>query len=142
MTVKLVVPVLLPAVLIIGAIAAFIDVKLVYRLVGTVPENAGIWDQLRPIAIAAVSTKLMYFPILTEVAFTKAFLKLGMGVGPALAILLTGPGTSLPGMILIGRSIGWTKAVAYEALVVLATVAYAGLFAGEIGRYICACMNK
>jgi len=58
----------------------------------------------------------MYFPILTEIPFVKAFLKQGMGVAPAMAILLGGPGVSLPGAILIARFFGWKKMLVYEAL--------------------------
>lgn len=140
--IKLVVPVLLPAVLVIGAIATFIDVKLVYKLVGQAPEGSGLWGMLRPIILGSVFGELMYFPILTEVAFTKAFLKLGMDVGPALAILIAGPGSSLPGFIIIARAIGWKKAAAYEIVVFTLTALYAAVFASEIGKYICACMMK
>ena len=138
--VKLVVPVLLPAVLIIGAIATFIDVKLVYHLVGAAPAGSGWWGTTRPILIGSVFGELMYFPILTEVAFTKAFLKLGMDVGPALALLIAGPGSSLPGFIIVARAIGWAKALIYEVLVILVTAAYALVFASKIGDYICSCM--
>lgn len=137
---KLIVPIMLPAVLIIGFVAAKVDVKLIYHLVGSAPENTGLLGQMRPILLADVFGDLMYFPILTEVAFTKAFLKLGMGVGPALAILLAGPGTSLPGTIIIAKAIGWKRAITFECLVMLFTGIYAYLFASEIGEYICSCM--
>jgi uncharacterized membrane protein YraQ (UPF0718 family) len=138
--IKLVVPILLPAVIAIGALAAFIDVKLVYHLVGTPVDSAGWWGQLRPILLGAGFGEFMYFPILTEVAFTKAFLKLGMGVGPALAILISGPGSSLPGAIIIARAIGLKKALTFELLATSFTAIYAFIFASKIGEYICACM--
>jgi uncharacterized membrane protein YraQ (UPF0718 family) len=140
--VKLVVPVLLPAVLVIGAIATFVDVKLVYHLVGQAPEGSGLWAIFRPILLGTTFGELMYFPILTEVAFTKAFLKLGMDVGPALAILIAGPGSSFPGFIIIARAIGWKKAALYEVAVIVVTALFAALFASEIGSYICACMMQ
>lgn len=140
--VKLVVPVLLPAVLIIGAIATFIDVKLVYHLVGEGSQAQSLWGMFRPILTASAFGELMYFPILTEVAFTKAFLKLGMEVGPALAILIAGPGSSFPGFIIIARAIGWKKAAVYEGLVIIVTALYAAVFASRIGEYICACMMR
>lgn len=138
--VKLVIPVLLPAILIIGAIAAYMDIKIVYRLVGPVPDSAGFLGAVRPIALADVFGALMYFPVLSEVPFTKAFLKLHMNIGPALGLLLTGPGLSLPGLFLIARSIGWKKAVTYEAIVITLTTTAAYLFSTHIGRYICECM--
>jgi uncharacterized membrane protein YraQ (UPF0718 family) len=137
---KLVLPVLLPAIVVIGALAVYVDVKLVYRLVGPAPSEAGFFGQIRPTLIADLFGALMYFPILTEIAFTKAFLKLGMEIAPALAVLLTGPGLSLPGTIIVARAIGWRKALVYEALVILATAAFALLFGSKVGEYICACM--
>lgn len=138
--IKLVIPVLLPAILIIGIIATYIDVKLVYQLVGPSPEGSGFWPTVRPILNAALFGEVMYFPILTEVAFTKAFLKLGMDIGPALALLISGPGTSLPGFIVLGRAIGWGKALLYELIAVAATIGFALFFATGAGEYICQCM--
>lgn len=137
---KLVIPVLLPAVLIIGLLAAYVDVKLVYRLVGPVPGDSGLWAWLKPILLADLFGALMYFPILSEVAFTKTFLLLGMDIGPAMAVLLTGAGLSLPGLIIVSRVIGWRKTLTYQAVVILLTTAFAALFASEVGRYVCACL--
>jgi hypothetical protein len=138
--VKLVVPVLVPMLLIIGGAAAYIDIKDVYHWVGPVPEDAGFWAHMKPILIADVFGALMYFPILSEVAFTKAFLKSGMDVGPALAVLLTGAGLSLPGLFIISRAIGWGKSLAYEGIVVVIVALVCYLFSSEIGEYICECM--
>ncbi|MEN6402543.1 MAG: permease [Armatimonadia bacterium] len=138
--IKLVIPVLLPAILIIGVIATYIDVKPVYQFVGPTPEGSGFWTTLRPILNATLFGEVMYFPILTEVAFTKAFLKLGMDIGPALALLISGPGTSLPGFIVLGRAIGWRKALVYELMVVIVTAAFALFFATGAGQYVCQCM--
>ncbi len=131
---KLIIPVLVPAILAIGAMAAFIDVKWVYRLVG---ENS-----VRSIAAASVFGALMYFPILAEIVFTKAFLKLGMATGPALAILLTGAGLSAPGAIILARVIGWKKVVVYLGLVILGTIAISMLFSWQMGQYLCPCIME
>jgi len=139
--VKLTLPLLVPAVLVIGAVAAYIDVKLVYRLVGPAAEGSGLWGALKPILLANTFGSCMYFPILTEVAFTKAFLKLGMGIGPALAILLTGAGTSIPADLIVWRAVGLKKVVAYEVIVLLLTTAYVLFFDSTAGQYICACMT-
>jgi len=140
--VKMVVPILLPALLVIGAASAFIDIKVVYRLVGSAPEGATMWRHLQPIAIGDLFGALMYFPILTEVAFTKAFLKNNMDLAGALAILLTGSGLSLPGLFILSKAVGWLKALVYEGLVVLLTFAFCAVFASEFGQYICECMMK
>jgi len=44
---------------------------------------------------------------------------LGMGNGPALALLLAGPTLSLPSMLVLGKIMGWRKTLAYVALVVV-----------------------
>jgi uncharacterized membrane protein YraQ (UPF0718 family) len=137
---KLVIPVLLPAILVIGGLAAYIDVKLVYRWLGAAPPDSGLWGTIRPVLVGDLFGALMYFPILSEVAFTKAFLTLGMDVGPALAILLTGAGLSLPGLMIIARAVGWVKACTYQLLVIALAAGVALVFNSWIGEYICACM--
>ncbi len=68
---------------------------------------------------AAVSGALMYFATLTEIPILQGLLGSGMGKGPALALLLSGPALSLPSMIVIIRTIGFKKAFAYILLVVV-----------------------
>jgi len=59
-------------------------------------------------------------------------MKLGMGKGPALTLLLTGPGLSLPNWIAIARVFGLKKAIVYvAAIIVLGTLV--GWF---FGRFI------
>jgi hypothetical protein len=65
-----------------------------------------------------------------------------MDVGPALALLLTGAGLSLPGLFIIAKAVGWKKSLVYEGIVVTLTLAFAWLFSSEIGKYICSCMMK
>jgi uncharacterized membrane protein YraQ (UPF0718 family) len=62
---------------------------------------------------------LMYFATLTEVPIIKAFLDLGMGKGPALALLLAGPALSLPSMLVLRSVMGTKKTLTYVALVVV-----------------------
>ncbi|MFH0930505.1 MAG: permease, partial [Candidatus Zixiibacteriota bacterium] len=56
---------------------------------------------------------------LTEVPIIRALIDLGMGRGPALALLLAGPSLSLPSMIVLIGIMGWKKAGAYIILVVI-----------------------
>ncbi|MFC1935549.1 permease [Chloroflexota bacterium] len=66
---------------------------------------------------------LMYFATLTEVPIIRAFMDLGMGKGPALALLLAGPALSLPNMLVIRSIMGTKRTLTYVALVVvMATV--------------------
>ena len=46
-------------------------------------------------------------------------MKLGMGKGPALALLLTGPGMSLPNMLAIAKVFGIKKAAVYILLIMI-----------------------
>jgi len=82
---------------------------------------------------ASVFGALMYFATLTEVPIIKAFMDLGMGKGPALALLLAGPALSLPSMLVIRQIMGTKKMLTYVGLVVvMATVT--GLAFGLISQ--------
>jgi len=136
---KMVLPILVPAILVIGflqnnkATWAWLYDHL-YPLMG---ENG-----LRQSFAGAVFGSLMYFPVLTEVALTKALLKEEMvAVGPALAILLNGPGVSLPGAILLWRLFGWKKTVVYELLEIGLGGTVAFLFGKMYGDYVCPCQR-
>jgi len=77
--------------------------------------------------------------MLTEVAFTKGLLIKYVAVGPALAILLGGPGLSLPGLLLVTRVAGWKKTVVYWVVMMLLITAVAYLFGSYYGKYLCPC---
>ncbi|MBC8499368.1 MAG: permease, partial [Candidatus Atribacteria bacterium] len=69
--------------------------------------------------IGAVS----YFATMTEAPFLDTLMKLGMGKGPALALLLSGPGMSLPNMLAIIKVFGFKKASVYiVTMVILSTI--------------------
>lgn len=81
--------------------------------------------------IASVVGAFMYFATLTEVPIIQGLLGAGMGKGPALALLLSGPALSLPSMIVIMRTIGFKKTAVYVSLVIiLSTVS--GMILGTI----------
>lgn len=136
---KMVLPVLIPAILVIGYLQNNKTTwnwlyQHIYPLMG---ENG-----LRQSFNAAVFGSVMYFPILTEVALTKALLKEEMvAVGPALAILLNGPGVSLPGAILLIKLFGWKKTVIYEALEIGFGTLAAYWFGTFYGQYHCPCQS-
>jgi uncharacterized membrane protein YraQ (UPF0718 family) len=69
--------------------------------------------------IASFLGALMYFATLTEVPIVRAFMDLGMGKGPALALLLAGPALSLPAMLVLRSIMGTKKMLTYVALVVI-----------------------
>ena len=95
---------------------------------GLIPEHYiqslvggnSLWANL----FASVSGALMYFATLTEVPILQGLLGAGMGKGPALALLLSGPALSLPNMLVIGGVMGVRKtAVFCTIIVVLSTIA-------------------
>ncbi|HQL25049.1 MAG TPA: permease, partial [candidate division Zixibacteria bacterium] len=68
---------------------------------------------------------------LTEIPILQGLIGSGMGPGPALALLLSGPAVSLPSMLVIRSVIGTKKTVVYVLLVVgMATLS--GLIYGAL----------
>lgn len=84
--------------------------------------------------IASVSGALMYFATLTEVPILKAFLDLGMGKGPALALLLAGPALSLPNMLVIRSIMGTKRSLVYIGLVVIMSTFIGMIFGNCISK--------
>lgn len=109
--VKLIAPWLLIGVFAAGMIKALIPESLIQQWLGG--------NSIRSNLTASVLGALMYFATLTEVPIIRAFLDMGMGRGPALALLLAGPALSLPSMIVIVRVMGFKKGLAYIFLVIL-----------------------
>jgi uncharacterized membrane protein YraQ (UPF0718 family) len=68
---------------------------------------------------ASISGAFMYFATLTEVPILQGLLGSGMGKGPALALLLSGPAMSLPSMLVIRSVIGTKRTLVYISLVVV-----------------------
>jgi len=118
--VKLITPWLLLGVFVAGMIKTLIPETLIQQWLGG--------NSLQSNLIASVFGALMYFATLTEVPIVKAFLDMGMGRGPALALLLAGPALSLPSMIVIVRVMGAKKAFTYIGLVVIMATATGMMF--------------
>ena len=109
--VRLIVPWLLVGVFVAGIITTFVPQDIVTSWVGG--------NSLLANFIASLVGALMYFATLTEVPIIKAFMDLGMGKGPSLALLLAGPALSLPNMLVIRSIMGTNKTLTYIALVVI-----------------------
>ncbi len=108
---RLIIPYLLIGVFVAGILTVVIPQDIVVRYVGGNTIQANF--------IAAISGALMYFATLTEVPIIKAFMSLGMGKGPALALLLAGPSLSLPAMFTLSKIMGVKKMLTYIAVVVI-----------------------
>ena len=108
--VRLIVPWLLVGVFAAGIITTFVPQDAVSSWVGG--------NSLFANFIASFLGALMYFATLTEVPIVSAFMNLGMGKGPTLALLLAGPALSLPNMLVIRGIMGTKKTLTYIFLVV------------------------
>ena len=113
--VKIIFPLLLIGVFIVGIIGAILPEEWIKTWLGGNKISASFFATI----IGAIS----YFATMTEAPFVDTLQKLGMGNGPALTLLLTGPGISLPNWIAIARVFGIKKALVYVlTIVVLGTV--------------------
>jgi len=108
---RLIVPWLLVGVFAAGIITVLVPEHVVTQWVGG--------NSLFANFIASFVGALMYFATLTEVPIIRAFIDLGMGKGPALALLLAGPALSLPNMLVIRSIMGTKRTLTYIALVVV-----------------------
>jgi uncharacterized protein len=108
---RLIIPWLLLGVFVAGILTVIIPQSFVVQYVGGNPLFGNF--------IASLFGALMYFATLTEVPIIRAFMDLGMGKGPALALLLAGPALSLPSMLVIRKIMGTQKMLTYVGLVVV-----------------------
>ena len=103
-SVKKILPLVLLGIFIIGIIKIFLTPEVISKYLGQ-----GFWQ----IALASIMGVVMYTPTLVEIPFVRELLVLGMGTGPALAFLLTGPALSLPSMLGVSRVIKWKIVLSY-----------------------------
>jgi len=118
--VKLIFPILLVGVFVAGVLKVVIPSHWIEVSVGGNGLSANL--------LASVFGALMYFSTLTEVPIVKAFLDMGMGQGPALALLLAGPSLSLPNMLVVRNVMGTKRTIVYVLLVVILATASGMLF--------------
>ncbi len=113
--VRIIFPLLLAGVFIVGIIGALLPQEWIETWLG----GAGLRQSFLATLIGAVT----YFATMTEAPFVDTLMNLGMGKGPALALLLTGPGISLPNWLAIARVFGVKKALVYvPTIIVLGTL--------------------
>ncbi|MBC7221943.1 permease [Candidatus Bipolaricaulota bacterium] len=113
--VRLIFPLLLGGVFVVGIISALLPEAWVTEWLG----GASLRSSFLATLIGAIS----YFATMTEAPFVHKLMGLGMGAGPALALLLTGPGLSLPNWLAIARVFGVKKALVYvPTIIVLGTL--------------------
>lgn len=127
---KLIMPLLLAGVMIAGFLmgrpgtdGGIIPARWISALVGGNSLGANL--------IASVIGAFMYFATLTEVPIIQGLMGAGMGKGPVLALLLSGPALSLPSMLVINSVMGPKRTLTYVLLVVMMS-ALSGLVFGNI----------
>lgn len=108
----------------------FAGVLVAGFLMGRPNADAGIIPSKYIAAIVGVNSLLsnffasivgvfMYFATLTEVPILQGLLGSGMGKGPALALLLSGPALSLPSILVINSVLGPRKTTTFVILVIV-----------------------
>jgi len=108
---KSIIPLLFGGVLVTGFVGALIPEEIVAGWVGG--------DSFRSNLIASMIGGMWYFATLTEIPILEALLGLGMGRGPALALLLAGPALSLPSIAVIYSVMGFKKTATFVVLCVI-----------------------
>jgi len=119
---KLIIPYLLIGVFIAGIVGFLLPREIVQAYLGG--------NSLLANLIASVFGAFMYFATLTEVPIIGELMKLGMGKGPALALLLAGPSLSLPSMLVIRKILGNKQTLVYVSLVIIFSTIAGLLFGG------------
>jgi len=109
--VRIILPLLLAGVFAVGVIGKLLPEEWIRQWLG----GNGVTASFLATMIGAVS----YFATMTEAPFVDTLMKLGMGKGPALALLLTGPGLSLPNWIAIARVFGLKKSIVYVVTIII-----------------------
>lgn len=116
----MIVPLLFGGVFLTGFIGALIPERAVAAFVG----GNGLLSNF----VASFVGMLWYFATLTEIPIVEMLMRLGMGKGPALALLLAGPSLSLPSIFVINRIIGGKRTIVFCSLVVAMSAVVGFLF--------------
>jgi hypothetical protein len=116
----LIVPLLFGGVFITGFVGGLIPEKAVAGLVGG--------DSILSNFVAAFVGMIWYFATLTEIPIVEMLTRLGMGKGPALALLLAGPALSLPSILVIYKIVGVRKTFMFCLLAVVMSTVVGWLF--------------
>ena len=108
---KSIIPLLFAGVFVTGFVAALLPEERVAAWVGGNSFQANF--------VASLVGAMWYFATLTEIPILQALLGLGMGKGPALALLLAGPALSVPSIVVIHSVVGFKKTAVFVTLVVM-----------------------
>ncbi len=121
----LIVPLLFGGVFVTGFVGGLLPEQAVAALVGG--------NSLASNFIASFVGMIWYFATLTEIPIVEMLTRLGMGQGPALALLLAGPALSLPSILVIYKVIGARKTAVFCLLTVVMSTAVGLVFGSFVG---------
>jgi hypothetical protein len=107
----LIIPLLFGGVFLTGFVGGLIPERAVAVVVGD--------NSLLSNFVAAFVGMIWYFATLTEIPIVEMLMRLGMGKGPALSLLLAGPALSLPSILVIYKIIGVKKTFVFCLLTVV-----------------------
>ncbi len=107
---KTVIPLLLVGLLLIGLFKTVFSFETIARQLG---------NGLLPIALASAVGTILMVPTFTEVLWVGEFMRQGMGIGPAAALLITLPAVSFPSLWVLGKVVKSYKAAAFLAIFIL-----------------------
>lgn len=117
--------------LILQVVPAYIIIVLVLGALQGWMFPISISNSVLAILIFSVFGMLFVIPTAAEIPIIATFLALGVGTGPAAALLLTLPAISLPSIIMVSRSFP-RKVILFVAL----TVIVIGILSGLIGSIL------
>jgi uncharacterized membrane protein YraQ (UPF0718 family) len=120
--VRIIFPLLLIGVFLVGIVGNVLPEEWIREWLGG--------NGIRASFLATLVGAVTYFATMTEAPFVHTLMGLGMGKGPALALLLTGPGVSLPNWLAIARVFGVKKAFVYVPVIIVSGT-LAGWFFGN-----------
>lgn len=118
----MIIPLLFGGVFVTGFVGGLIPERYVAGLVG----GDGLLSNL----VAAFVGMIWYFATLTEIPTVEMLLRLGMGRGPALALLLAGPALSLPSILVIYKVVGVKRTLVFCLLTVAMSTVVGWIFGG------------
>lgn len=107
---KAVIPLLLVGILLIGLFKTLFSFETIAMHLG---------NGLLPIALASAVGTILMVPTFTEVLWVGEFMRQGMGIGPAAALLITLPAVSFPSLWVLGKVVKSYKAAAFLAIFIL-----------------------
>jgi len=117
---KSIIPLLFGGIFVTGFLTSFLTPEIVSQYVGGNSLTANL--------ISSVLGLFWYFSTLSEIPMLDSLMSLGMGEGPAMALLLAGPTLSLPSVWVLCRIMGWKRTLGFSLLIILFSVTFGMIF--------------